>query len=58
MIQFSAGYNGDGGGGDPVEDRESYIVCVYEIESEDCVIVGGRSTPFKISSCAIDLVDG
>ena len=40
----------------------SYNVFVYiediEIESEYCVIIGGRSTPFDISSCAIDLVDG
>ena len=31
---------------------------MYEIESEDCVIIGGRSTTFEISSCAIDFVDG
>ena len=31
---------------------------MYEIEIEDCVIISGRSTPFKISSCVIDLVDG
>ena len=35
--------------GGPVYGRESYIVCVYEIESEDFVIIGGRSTPFEIS---------
>ena len=44
--------------GGPVEGRESYRECVYDIESEDCVIIGGRLTPFEISSCAIDLVDG
>ena len=44
--------------GGPVEVRESYRECVYEIESEDCVIICGRSTPFEIPSCAIDLVDG
>ena len=42
----------------PVEGREIWIECVYEIESEDCVMVGGRSTHFEISSCAIDLIDG
>ena len=42
----------------PVECRESWRERVYEIESEDCVIIGGRSTPLEISSCAIDLVDG
>ena len=31
---------------------------MYEIESEDCVIIGGRSTSFEILSCAVDLVDG
>ena len=44
--------------GGPVEGRESYRECVCEIESEDCVIIGGRSIPFEISSCDIDLVDG
>ena len=44
--------------GGPVEGRESQRECVNEIESEDCVIIGGRSTPFEISSCAIDLVEG
>ena len=44
--------------GGPVEVRESYKECVYEIEIEDCIIIGGRSTPFDILSCAIDLVDG
>ena len=29
-----------------------------DIESEDCVIIGGRLTYFEISSGAIDLVDG
>ena len=51
-------HNGDGGGGGPVEGRDSYRMCVYEIESEECVIIGGRSTPFEISIFAIDLVDG
>ena len=31
---------------------------MYEIENEDRVIIGGRSTTFEILSCAIDLVDG
>ena len=31
---------------------------MYEIESEDGVIIGGRPTPLDISSYAIDLVDG
>ena len=31
---------------------------MYEIDSEDCVIISGRSTPFEISSCDIYLVDG
>ena len=31
---------------------------MYDIEGEDCVIIGGRSTPFEIFSCAIDVVDG
>ena len=44
--------------GGPVEGRESWTECVYEIDSEDCVIIGGRSTHFEISICAIDLVDG
>ena len=44
--------------GGPVEGRESYRECVYEIESKDCVIIGGRSTHFEISRCAIYLVDG
>ena len=44
--------------GGHVEGRESYRECVYEIESEDCVVIGGRSTPFEILSCAIDLVYG
>ena len=48
----------EGVGGVPIEDRESNRDCVYEIESENCVIIGGRSTPFKISSCSIYLVDG
>ena len=43
--------------GGPIESIESYRECVYDIEGEYCVIIGGRSTPFKISSCAIDLVD-
>ena len=34
--------------GGPVEGRESQRECVYEIESEDFVIIGGRSTPFEI----------
>ena len=57
-IEFAARNNGERGGGGPVEGRESYRRCVYEIESEDCVIIGGRSTSFNISICAIDLVDG
>ena len=48
-IEFDAGHNGDGGGGAPVEGRDSQRECVYEIESEDFVIVGGRSTFFEIS---------
>ena len=44
--------------GGPVEGSESYRECGYDIESEDCVIIGGRSTPFKISSFTIDLIDG
>ena len=28
--------------GGPVEGRESYIERVYEIDSADCVIIGGR----------------
>ena len=44
--------------GGSVEGRESQRECVYEIESEDCIIIGGRSTPFEISSCAIHFVDG
>ena len=44
--------------GGPVKGRESYREWVYEIDSENCVIIGGRSTPFEISSCAIELVDG
>ena len=31
---------------------------MYNIDSADCVIISGRSTPFEILSCAIDLVDG
>ena len=30
---------------------------MYDIDSEDCVIIGGRSTPFEISICSIVLVD-
>ena len=48
-IEFSAGHNGDGGGGGPVEGRESWRVCVCEIESEGFFIVGGSSTLFEIS---------
>ena len=44
--------------GGPVEVRESYTECVYEIESKDCVIIGGSSTPFEILSCDVGLVDG
>ena len=44
--------------GGHVEGRESQRECVYEIESEDCVIIGSRSASFDILSCAIDLVDG
>ena len=44
--------------GSPVGGIESYRECVYEVESEDCVIIGGRSIPFEISRRAIDLVDG
>ena len=40
-----------------VEGRESYREYMYDIESEDCVIIGGRSSHLEISSCAIDLVD-
>ena len=57
-IDFAAGHNAYGGGGGPVEGTESYRECVYEIESEYCVIIGGRSTPFQIQSCTIDLLDG
>ena len=39
-------------------DRKSQRECVYEIESEDFDIIGGRSTPFEIFNCAIDVVDG
>ena len=35
--------------GGPLEVRESYRECVYELESGDFVIIGGRSTPFEIS---------
>ena len=31
---------------------------VLQQYGDDCVIIGGRSTPFKILSYAIDLVDG
>ena len=34
--------------GGPIEGIESYRECVYEIEDEDCVILGVRSTTFKI----------
>ena len=44
--------------GGPVEVRESWREFLYEIESEYCVIIGGRSTHSEILSCAIDLVDG
>ena len=44
--------------GGPVEGRKIQIECLYEIESEDYVIIVFRSTSFEISSCAIDLVDG
>ena len=57
-IEFAAGHNGDGGGGGHVEGRYSSRESVYEIESEDYVIIGGRSTYFDISSCTIDLIDG
>ena len=56
-IEFKAGKHGDGVDGGPVEGRERQRKCVYEIESEDCVITGGRSTYFNISSCAIHLVN-
>ena len=35
-------HNGYGVGVGLVECIESYRECVYEIESEDCVIIGGR----------------
>ena len=44
--------------GGSVEGRESYRECAYEIENGYCIIIGGRSTPFEISSCSVDLVYG
>ena len=35
--------------GGSIEGRESKRECLYEIESEDFVIISGRSTPFEIS---------
>ena len=35
--------------GGPVEGRESQRECVYEIDIEDFVIIGGRLTPSEIS---------
>ena len=34
------------------------VLVVMQQCDEDCVVIGGRSTPFEISGCAIDLVDG
>ena len=35
-----------------------FVLVVLQQCGKDCVVIGGRSTPFKISSCDIDLVDG
>ena len=37
--------------------RKLFLVVLQQY-GEDCVIIGGRVTPFEILSCAIDLVDG
>ena len=34
------------------------VLVVLQQCGEDCVVIGGRSTPFVILGCAIDLVDG
>ena len=57
-IEFDLRHIGDWRGGGPVKGKESQRECVYEIENEDCLISGGRSTPFEIQTCAIDLIDG
>ena len=57
-LQFDARHNGDGGVGGPVEGIQSKREFGKEIESQHCVIIVGRSTPFNISSCDINLVDG
>ena len=44
----------------PIFDRhfQKVVFVVLQKCVKDCVVIGGRSTPFNISSCAIDLVDG
>ena len=37
---------------------QKFVLFVLQQCDEDCVIISGRSTPFEISSCAIELVDG
>ena len=34
MVEFSVGYNRDGGGGGPIDGRDNYRECVCEIESK------------------------
>ena len=44
----------------PIFDRQfrKVVLLVLQQCDRDCVVFSGRSTPLKISSCNIDLVDG
>ena len=37
---------------------QNFVLLVLQKCGDDCVVIGGMSTPFGISGCAIDLVDG
>ena len=44
----------------PIFDRQFRKVLLAMLQQcdEDCIVIGGSSTHFKILGCAIDLVDG
>ena len=41
-----------------VRQFRKFVLLVLQQYGNDCVIIGGRWTPFEISGCAIDLLDG
>ena len=41
-----------------VRQFRKFVLLVLQQCGDDCVVIGGRWTPFDISGCAIDLVDG